>query len=639
MENSASLQSQYERFVMTRDVQPQTSKRHVACLKSLLELLQPDPLTRLAKLDVDGVENVVVSYAEGRSVRCREHFHTMLRRFLPWAASTGLMPTNLAAAVPRLRRARLAHAPAPIADTHARALLKSIDHNCPAGRRDYAMILCLHVYGVRGVQLRNLCLADIDWLNDQIHFPAAKYSRSVLAPLFPEVGNAIIDYLRHARKLDTPHDELFLTLTGPIRPLAGGTLSGRVSRCLKRADITLDERVRKGTHAFRYACATRLLTHSQSLKVVQDCLGHCCMDSVQIYNKLDVESLRKLAMPWPQPVAGLPPLDVPPVPVVVSVSRHSTQTPLQSALALSIRRFLRQKRASNCAFVAGELQLRRLDRFFCEAGYTEPLLSRESVQAYYQTLTAHSAATQYAHMSVLRQFSAYHHLRYPESYVITALPVRRRDHVRFALLTSGHVHQIMTAAPELLYNIAPQTWACLMGLVYCCGLRIGEALKMRVRDFAPSRQTLFVRAGKDSKQRLTPLTGCAANALQLHLQRQYGSVCAPDQALFTTLAGTTLTYDRVYRSFRRVTHRTNYPHLRIHDLRHSFATTAFQRAATAGQDIFALLPYLATFLGHTSYAGSQRYVHSDAAYLQQASGGFHQAFQCAIASTTSEVQS
>ncbi len=72
-----------------------------------------------------------------------------------------------------------------------------------------------------------------------------------------------------------------------------------VCRRLDCAGIALGQGVKKGTHCFRYACATRMLKARSSLKTVADALGHRKLDSVQFYNKLDVDALREIALPWP----------------------------------------------------------------------------------------------------------------------------------------------------------------------------------------------------------------------------------------------------------------------------------------------------------------------------------------------------
>jgi integrase/recombinase XerD len=56
----------------------------------------------------------------------------------------------------------------------------------------------------------------------------------------------------------------------------------------------------KGAHVLRHSAATRLFDHGVPLKIVADLLGHLSIDTTQIYTKVDVASLAKVALPWPE---------------------------------------------------------------------------------------------------------------------------------------------------------------------------------------------------------------------------------------------------------------------------------------------------------------------------------------------------
>lgn len=72
-----------------------------------------------------------------------------------------------------------------------------------------------------------------------------------------DVGNAIIDYLKHARP-KTKSNMVFLSQVEPYRPIATATLSGAVSKAIHRAGIeTIGRHV--GTHTLRHSLATSMM--------------------------------------------------------------------------------------------------------------------------------------------------------------------------------------------------------------------------------------------------------------------------------------------------------------------------------------------------------------------------------------------
>lgn len=178
---------------------------------------------------------------------------------------------DLSASVPTLRTYKLDTLPPSLTDNDAQKILSCIDRKTDVGRRDYAIIQLLYTYGIRGRQLRALRLDDIDWRQNRIHFSAMKHGKEIFLPLTDDVGESLLDYLRHSRP-PTSYKELFLTLRAPYRPLKySTTLSEIIARRMKSAGV---EAPRCGSHAFRHGFASRMLAKGHPLKSIADMIGH-----------------------------------------------------------------------------------------------------------------------------------------------------------------------------------------------------------------------------------------------------------------------------------------------------------------------------------------------------------------------------
>lgn len=55
-----------------------------------------------------------------------------------------------------------------------------------------------------------------------------------------------------------------------------------------------------GARSLRHSWAIRALAHNTPIKAIADVLGHRYIDTTFIYAKADLNSLREVAMPWPQ---------------------------------------------------------------------------------------------------------------------------------------------------------------------------------------------------------------------------------------------------------------------------------------------------------------------------------------------------
>lgn len=234
--------------------------------------------------------------AQGKADTTRGQIQATLRTFFAFCAKQGYVAGHLAEAVPKVFRYRLANVPRHVSEQDAQKLLESIDHSTPVGRRDYAIILLLHTYGVRGAQIRALRLEDIQWRHSRIRFGSCKGGKEILDPLTDEVGESVLDYLRHGRP-QTVYREVFLTDRAPFHPLKADTLYLRIASRMRRVGVT---GAALGPHALRHAFATCLLNGGQSLKTIADMLGHRDVNSTFIYTKIDFATLQQLPLDWPE---------------------------------------------------------------------------------------------------------------------------------------------------------------------------------------------------------------------------------------------------------------------------------------------------------------------------------------------------
>ena len=250
----------------------------------------------MAELTPESVENFFLSYADKSGRAARHTMQGTLRTFFRFCLHQGFVQQPLDCAVPTLRTYKLATVPRGLTDEQSLKVLSTINRSSNAGRRDYAMLQMLYTYGVRGGQVRALCLQDIDWAVDQIYFKALKHGKSCLLPLTAEVGQSLLDYLQNARP-PSNYQEVFLTTRAPYHPLPdSNALSAIVARHICNAGI---ESHVKGAHVFRHGLATSMLQAGHSLKEIADVLGHRHLGTTFIYSKVDFNILSKVGLPWP----------------------------------------------------------------------------------------------------------------------------------------------------------------------------------------------------------------------------------------------------------------------------------------------------------------------------------------------------
>lgn len=212
-----------------------------------------------------------------------------IRVFLRWLAHRGRCTPSLADSLraPRLYR----HERYPVGPTWSQVqeLIKSVPAVDMPGRRTRAMLLLLAVHGFRSSEVRRLRIEDIDWQNEVIRPTRPKQRRTSVYPLSRDVGDAIIAYLKSRPRCR--YREVFLTLRQPYRPLSGGALSSLI----RKHQTSLGHTPRRyGAHGLRHACATHLLNHGVTLKVIGDHLGHAMPRATEVYAKVDLKALAEV---------------------------------------------------------------------------------------------------------------------------------------------------------------------------------------------------------------------------------------------------------------------------------------------------------------------------------------------------------
>lgn len=277
----------------------QRIERADALLIGLGEYGEPNRLRELRIRDID-------AYLARRTVNLRRKsiatITSDLRVFLRYLHGSGRTARDLSTSVtgPTLYAYEGIPSALPAEDVDKVLATTRQDHT-PAGRRDYAILTLLATYGLRAGEITALRLDDLDWKSDILHVRHTKTGTSSTLPLTHAAGEALLSYLENGRPKCRIR-EVFLCLNAPHRAFPHGTaLCDVIERRLEAARVVPVGK--KGPHAFRHACAVRLLRAAVPLKEIGDILGHRSTRSTGAYLKLATEDLRAVALGVPAAVS------------------------------------------------------------------------------------------------------------------------------------------------------------------------------------------------------------------------------------------------------------------------------------------------------------------------------------------------
>lgn len=222
-----------------------------------------------------------------------------IRGFFKYAYKERLLDQDLATLVPKYNYNRQPKLPSFYSPKEIEAMITSIDRSGVVGKRNYAIVLLAARLGLRASDIANLKFENLLWDKSSIVLNQFKTGKRIELPILPDVGNAIIDYLKYGRP-KSEHQAVFLIASSPFSPVMRGAITGIVHSCFLKAGLDITQR-RHGPHALRHSLASILLEKETVLPVISEVLGHEDTASTNYYLRIDRKSMSKC------------PLEVPPV--------------------------------------------------------------------------------------------------------------------------------------------------------------------------------------------------------------------------------------------------------------------------------------------------------------------------------------
>jgi integrase/recombinase XerD len=304
----------------------------------------------------------------------------------------------------------------------------------------------------------------------------------------------------------------------------------------------------------------------------------------------------------------------------------------QSALGPAMRQLLAQRRSLGYQDKTLGTYFASFDRFCFARGRSEPWLTRDLVEAWVASashLTARARAQRYSALRVLGRFLTEQHAQTYVPGPTPGLTSTFRPHI----YSAAEIRALLEEAGRLrpLGSLRPHTFVTLIGLLYCTGVRVSEALALRLADVDLEEDLLIIRDAKFHKSRAVALQPDVKHALADYFEarRQKRQGQDPQAPFFVNEWRRPCAYGTVVKTFLAIARRAGVRGApkqrgpRLHDLRHSFAVHRLLAWYRDGGDVQARLPLLSTYMGHVCLVSTQVYLNITAELLHEAARRFH----------------
>jgi integrase/recombinase XerD len=223
---------------------------------------------------------------------------SMLRSFTLFLRASGHISNDLASCVLRPVLRKGARPRRTLQWSDVQRILRVIDRSTPCGKRDYALLLLMSMYGLGAGEIIGLTLDDVDWRAATLRIVRPKTRVEFTLPLLPAVARALVNYLRHGRPIHARTRHLFVRMMVPHRPLSSAAaVRHRLVEHARAAGVSAPY---LGSHVLRHTHAARQMELGTSPKLIGDILGHRDPESTSTYLRVATEGLRRMALPVPR---------------------------------------------------------------------------------------------------------------------------------------------------------------------------------------------------------------------------------------------------------------------------------------------------------------------------------------------------
>lgn len=288
-----------------------------------------------------------------------------------------------------------------------------------------------------------------------------------------------------------------------------------------------------------------------------------------------------------------------------------------SNLAPLITAFIEFKNALGIEYKTGAYYLKQLDLY----NYTHKNLStlnRKTAEGWAGFQAEKSVTGDRSWISPIREFGRYlQSVGYEDAYVFDNRFTIQRYHAEVYLLTDSEIQRFFNKCDRFVLRYKspgrPYVLPALYRFMYCCGVRCGEARKLKCKDVHLDKGYVDILQSKAHRDRRLFLS----DELIMYLFKYDKAIkkCFSDREYFFPGGyGGICSSTAVSANFRNIwlaagLKRDGKVKPRSYDFRHHFACANIMRWSVEGKDIHAMLPYLMRYMGHAGIESTYYYIH------------------------------
>ena len=306
-----------------------------------------------------------------------------------------------------------------------------------------------------------------------------------------------------------------------------------------------------------------------------------------------------------------------------------------SNFAARIQGFILQKHALGHPYGMNTLLLWQFDKMCRERFPMESRLTKDICMAWAVRKASESNNSFRRRLGPLREFARYLNRAGETAFVLPLDFARKGPRYVPHIYTEAEIASIWRVADEIEQKRADSPVRHLviptfLRLLYCCGLRPGEARNLRLENVDLERGRLEIMESKGLKNRHVWMADDMAERCR-NYNSQVERIIPKREVFFPNNKGQVYGTSYIDTTFRNIRAKAGIQQAgehppRLYDFRHTFATHRLYQWMREGKDISAVLPYLSVYMGHSQISDTHYYIHLVPGMVETMSGVDFSAF-------------
>lgn len=260
-----------------------------------------------------------------------------------------------------------------------------------------------------------------------------------------------------------------------------------------------------------------------------------------------------------------------------------------------------------------EWKLKEIDMLAIKLNITELKITKEFVNEFIKRKPNESKKNIVNRVTAVRNLAKYLNRKGFSSYVIESLPrgSYQSDFTPY-IFSNEELKKIFNICNSLDFDKYPERekYTIILKILYSTGMRVGEVIKLKVKDIDFNSNTVFIENAKNNRDRLIPIHQTISILIKDYLLKR--KKFNQEDYIFSNRYGNHIDNSTVYEYFRRILWQAGIHHNgkgpRLHDFRHTYCVHKLKEWVLEEKDVNALFPYLCAYMGHADTRCTEYYL-------------------------------